>query len=138
MWWLLYMMILAGLVVASFLIYWTLLFNRIINVYEILFRYDIFREVIMKDGDISLHSDYSDFQDKFEKFDESIRPLKLIVDAIDRASGWEKIMLHRQLPKPKESREILKKLDDLTAMWIMMLGELAVEGKIEFDEGGEG
>ena len=106
-------------------------------VYEFLFHYTFLR-MLMGGTDISSHVDYLEFQSDFEKLDEKYRLLNLVIGEIDRASGWNKLMLYKKLPKPKELRENLKKLDELTIKWAEMLRELVAEDKIEFDEGGEG
>jgi len=130
----LYACLVAVFAIAAFIIYWIVLTCRILDVYEFLMNYAVFRAV-MGQVDISLHSDYLGFQSDFEKLDEQYRLLNLMVGAIDRSSGWEKIQLHRNLPKSKESKEMLDRLDDLAARWAKMVKEEA-EGK--FDLGGEG
>ena len=132
-----YVLLAAVLVIGAFAVYWILLVARVLSVYEFLINYTLFLAITRR-ADISLHSDYLEFQSELEKLDEQYRLLNLVVEAIDRSSGWEKIKLHKQLPKPKESRKMLDRTDALTVKWATMFRELVVEGKIEIDEGGEG
>ena len=123
------------LLAAAFAIYWIFLAARLLYVYDFLIQYSLLR-LIMHHADITLHSDYLEFQSEFEKLDEQYRLLNLAVEEIERSSGWGKVMLYKKLPRSKESSEMLDRLDVLVARWAIMVRELVAEGKIEI-EGGE-